>query len=61
MSARFEHKDLDGDKLEVSAGSFGAVFHAHEEYSGEQVSVAVRAEHLPELIKALEGILKDAA
>jgi len=59
MSVPFTHKDLDGDELEVSGGLLGAVLAVQDGHTGEKIHVAVRAEHLPALIEALESILKE--
>lgn len=55
---RFSHTDNDGDKLEVRAGTFGAVLATGT--ADDETEVAVRYQYLPALISALQGILNES-
>lgn len=57
---RFAHTDNDGDKLEVTAGMLGSIIWVCPEDEEAVTGVAVRYEHLPALIVALQGILDEA-
>lgn len=53
---RWTHTDNDGDRLEVRAGILGSVFSILTPDVGYRAGVAVRREHLPALIAALQDI-----
>jgi hypothetical protein len=58
---RFTHADLDGDTLNVRAGMLGAILEVvASENVGFEGAVAVRYNHLPDLIAALQGILDES-
>jgi hypothetical protein len=58
---RFTHTDLDGDTLTVRGGMLSTVIEVKSQDVGFEGAVAIRFEHLPELIAVLQRTLDEAS